>query len=83
MLDELIKGDSLEPLLQDIKKTDCDVWLPRFKSETKYELKEPMKKLGLTSIFTRSADLSRITGNGGLYISTVIFDYLGEKLMIN
>lgn len=52
--------------------TDIVIHLPKFKLEEDYELNEPLAKLGMTDVFcSGKADLSGMTGEGGLFLSTV------------
>ncbi|XP_062251582.1 leukocyte elastase inhibitor-like [Platichthys flesus] len=54
-------------------QSDILVHLPKFKLEEDYQLKEPLSKLGMTDVFCASkADLSGMTGEGGLFLSTVV-----------
>ncbi|XP_061594897.1 leukocyte elastase inhibitor-like isoform X2 [Cololabis saira] len=48
------------------------VHLPRFRLEQDYELNEPLARLGVTDLFSARADLSGMSGDGGLYLSTVV-----------
>ncbi|KAM5218273.1 serpin B7 isoform 1-T3 [Hipposideros larvatus] len=49
------------------------VFLPRFKIEKNYEIKEYLKDLGLTDLFDESrADLSGIASGGRLYLSKLM-----------
>ncbi|XP_029004043.1 leukocyte elastase inhibitor [Betta splendens] len=52
--------------------SDVYVHLPKFKLEEDYELNEPLAQLGMTDVFcSAKADLSGMTGKGGLFLSTV------------
>lgn len=52
--------------------SDIIVHLPKFKLEEEYELNEPLAKLGMTDVFCGAkADLSGMSGEGGLFLSTV------------
>jgi serpin B len=48
-----------------------DLWLPRFRVETQYNLNQPLKDLGMNSAFSGDADFSGMTGNKELFISDV------------
>ena len=48
-----------------------DLWLPRFRVETQYNLNQPLKNLGMNSAFSGDADFSGMTGNKELFISDV------------
>lgn len=52
---------------------DVDLWLPRFKIESTFDLVDPMKDLGVASVFSPlSADLSGIDGERDLSVSSAI-----------
>jgi serpin B len=51
---------------------NVQIELPKFKYGFKDLLNDPLKNLGLGVAFTGSADFSRITPGGGLFISRVI-----------
>ena len=51
---------------------DVDLWLPKFKAEEKYELKNIFEALGVKQAFTNDADFSGITGDEPLRADAVI-----------
>lgn len=51
--------------------SDVIVHLPKFKLEEDYVLNETLAQMGMTDVFSDKADLSGMTGQGGLYLSTV------------
>merc|ERR1712109_18232 len=54
-------------------ETNVELYLPKFKVESTLELNKPIQNIGITDIFDVSkADLSGMTGNKNLYVSTVI-----------
>jgi serpin B len=58
---------------------EVEVWLPRFKFETRYYLEQLLPKLGMIDAFSKTeADFSGITGKRDLYISRVIHQALIE-----
>ncbi|CAN7936927.1 unnamed protein product [Ixodes hexagonus] len=59
-------------MITDLSKQDVDVFLPRFKLECSYELRDPLTALGIRQIFTSGADLSGITGREGLLVSSAV-----------
>ncbi|MFP4621288.1 MAG: serpin family protein [Bacteroidales bacterium] len=48
-----------------------EVWLPKFKAETQYNLNDPLINLGMKSAFSKGADFSGMTGRKELFISDV------------
>jgi serpin B len=75
---------SIEALVADLDAESWDSWmnaaypdnvliqLPKFKYDFKSLLNDPLTELGLGIAFTESADFSRITPGGGIFISRVI-----------
>ncbi|MBR0204828.1 MAG: serpin family protein [Synergistaceae bacterium] len=57
---------------QNLSRYDVDLWLPKFKTEDSYELKDLFAKLGVTSAFSNSADFSGITQDEKLKVDSVI-----------
>ncbi len=64
--------ETLEKFMDSMKKEECDLWLPKFKSESKLLLKDYLTQLGFETIFTPKADLSAINGKTGLHVSQVL-----------
>ncbi|XP_071342474.1 leukocyte elastase inhibitor-like [Trachinotus anak] len=65
-LDEWTNRESMDV------SSDVIVHLPKFKLEEDYQLNDPLAKLGMTDVFSSAkADLSGMTGEGGLFLSTV------------
>ncbi|CAN9500743.1 unnamed protein product [Ophioblennius macclurei] len=53
--------------------SDVIVHLPKFKLEEEYQLDKPLAKLGMTDLFcSGKADLSGMSDEGGLFLSTVV-----------
>jgi serpin B len=57
---------------KNLKEERVDVYLPRFKMETKYFLKEKLEAMGLGLAFSSRADFSGINGRRDLYLQQVI-----------
>ena len=82
LLPQQINGiDSLESQLNDtlydnyvksMYTKEVEVWIPKFKAETQYNLNAPLEKLGMTSAFGENADFSGMTGNKELFISDAV-----------
>jgi serpin B len=49
-----------------------DLYLPKFKMELKFKLKEKLYKMGMPTAFSTGADFSGITSDADLYIDQVI-----------
>ncbi|XP_040066713.2 intracellular coagulation inhibitor 1 [Ixodes scapularis] len=73
---EALKRNITEHLLQDLLKQlveqQVTVYLPKFKLETEYLLKDHLKKLGINRIFGSGADISGITHDANLVVSDVV-----------
>lgn len=55
-----------------LNRQRVDVYLPRFKLDTKYIMNDDLSDLGMPSAFSSQADFSGLTGARDLYISAVI-----------
>ncbi|CAN7936928.1 unnamed protein product [Ixodes hexagonus] len=73
---EVLKQNLTEDLLEDIERQLENrrvlVFLPKFKLETEYLLKDHLRSLGIQRIFDSRADLSGITGHKDLFVSAVV-----------
>ena len=63
---------SLDEWQKDLAETDLDVYLPKFKLQTKYYMAQDLAEMGMPTSFSDSADFSGMDGNKDLYISDVI-----------
>ena len=52
--------------LDALREYDVDLWLPKFKTENSFELKDMLIKLGLNNAFSNSADFSGMINNKDL-----------------
>jgi serpin B len=81
-----VEGKSLDEVLAQLQPEDffdlrrrfrmhsqkVSVYLPRFKVEQSFNLKQVLTSMGLTAMFSEKADFSGIDGTKQLYISEVI-----------
>ncbi len=67
-----LSPEYLKMLKNNMYKTEISVFLPRFKLETKYFLKDKLMELGMPTAFSMDADFSGMTGTDDLFISSVI-----------
>jgi len=59
--------------LEELRKRQVDVRLPRFQLKTRYYLQEPLSAMGMPDAFVpEKADFSGMDGTKSLFISTVI-----------
>jgi len=79
-LKKLLSSDDLKANLKSTinsisdmgDRPEMNLYIPKFKLETKYSLKEPLSRMGITDIFSSSkADLSGINGRKDLYVNQV------------
>ncbi len=63
------KFASLEKNLQTFK---ADVSMPKFKIESRFEMKKVLMEMGIKAAFTKSADFSKMNGKSNLLIDEVI-----------
>ena len=74
-LDKLEQSLTVEKLNEwrgMLQKERVDVYMPKFKFETKYFMAQDLAEMGMPSAFTGEADFSGMTGKRDLYISQVI-----------
>jgi serpin B len=60
-----------EDLIAGLAKTEVQIYLPRFKLEYEKTLNDVLTALGMGIAFTPSADFSRMTPGGGIWIGKV------------
>ncbi|KAH7970874.1 hypothetical protein HPB49_016280 [Dermacentor silvarum] len=61
----------VDKIANDLTPRDVQLWLPKFKLQTDYDLVAPLRRLGLESAFGNSADFSGISGRNDLAVSDV------------
>ena len=61
----------LSRCLGEMKSQRVELFLPRFKMESGFKLKDKLGKMGMPDAFTLQADFSGMDGTGGLFISEV------------
>ena len=57
---------------KSLRKRRVNIYIPKFKFETKYFMKNTLSKMGMPTAFTNSADFSGMTGTKDLKIDKVI-----------
>ena len=57
-----------------LEPQDVVVSLPKFETKTTYELQKPLIDLGMSDVFTPSADLSDLSDNDSLYVNRATHD---------
>lgn len=69
-LEQQLNRRNLEQWLRTVKKREVEVYLPKFKMETEFDLVPTLKALGMRAAFG-NADFSGLCESGGLHISDV------------
>ncbi|XP_029826745.3 intracellular coagulation inhibitor 3 [Ixodes scapularis] len=64
--------DLFQSLFSELRGREVDVFLPKFKLDTKNILNEPLKRLGIRKIFGGGTDLSGINGDTDLVVDAVV-----------
>ena len=67
-----LNAETFAKLLASMRTYDVDIWLPKFKTENRYELKDLFEALGIRTAFTDLADFSGITRDEPLKADEVI-----------
>lgn len=71
--EEALNPDKLKKLETNLRRTEVDVYLPKFKLETKYFLVDTLKRMGMKRAFQGGmADFSGMDGTKTLFITSVI-----------
>lgn len=71
-LETKLSSEALETWKKELKEERVDVYLPRFKMETKYLLKEKLVSFGMPIAFSSQANFSGIDGQKDLFLQQVI-----------
>ncbi|KAH7970872.1 hypothetical protein HPB49_016278 [Dermacentor silvarum] len=61
----------VDTITNDLWQSDVQLWLPKFKLQTDYDLVAPLRRLGLKSAFGNSANFSGISSRNDLAVSDV------------
>ncbi|XP_073846922.1 serine protease inhibitor 42Dd-like [Musca autumnalis] len=64
-LEQKLKGVDLNEISSKLRIHDVDVYLPKFRIEFDVDLKEPLQKMGLNSMFSNSANFNYLFSNPG------------------
>lgn len=70
--------EKFESLMNDTKLIKADVSMPKFKIESRYEMKDVLYGMGIKSAFLNSANFSKMNGRTNLMIDNVIHQSLVE-----
>ena len=64
--------NKFEKLEKSLMKQKAEVSLPKFKIESRFELKKVLMEMGIKAAFSKSADFSKMNGKSNLLIDEVI-----------
>lgn len=71
-IEDELSGACYESLTDSMREQQVDLSIPRFKLRAKYQLNDPLRKMGMESAFAGNADFSGMTGSKDLYISDIV-----------
>ncbi len=71
-LENGLTDDALTAVLNDIRKREVRVCLPKFTMTSRFELAQTLGAMGMPEAFSGAADFSGMTGGKDLFISAVV-----------
>ncbi|CAN9502153.1 unnamed protein product [Ophioblennius macclurei] len=71
-IDEEISAEKFQDWIKKLRKTKLEVNMPKFKMQQSYSLQKILPEMGMTSIFTNAANLTRLSKDLGLKVSKVL-----------
>jgi serine protease inhibitor len=71
-IEESLSMENLSEWRKNLKEQKIDIYIPKFKLETKYDLSGTLKEMGMPIAFSGDADFSGMTGNRDIFINQVI-----------
>lgn len=71
-IEESITSEEINEMRKALRNNRVDIYIPKFKFDTKYFMAKTLKEMGMPTAFSYDADFSGMTGNRDLYISNVI-----------
>jgi len=77
-MEKKITAGLFSRLISELKQQSVQVYLPRFKSSSEFELAGMLSDMGMPDAFSGAADFSAMTGNTELCISNVIHQAVVE-----
>ncbi|XP_073339562.1 protein Z-dependent protease inhibitor [Pagrus major] len=72
VIDEEITAAKFLSWIKKLRKTKLEVNIPKFKMEQSYSLHNLLPDMGMASVFSNSANLTKLSKNGGLKVSEVL-----------
>ncbi|XP_061698891.1 serpin peptidase inhibitor, clade A (alpha-1 antiproteinase, antitrypsin), member 10a isoform X1 [Syngnathoides biaculeatus] len=71
-IDDEINAKRMHGWIKKLQKTKLEITIPKFKMEKSYSLHDILPELGFTSLFSGSANLTRLSKDKGLKVSEVL-----------
>ena len=71
-LEESLNSENVPKFKSMLRKQRVDIYIPKFKFETKYFMVETLTNMGMPTAFTGSAEFSGMDGTKNMYIANVI-----------
>lgn len=71
-IDDEISAEKFQRWIKKLRKTKLEVNMPRFKMEQSYSLDKILPDMGISSVFTNAANLTRLSKDRGLKVSKVV-----------
>jgi len=71
-VESLLSADQLAEWEKKLHREEVDVWLPKFKMTSEFDLNNTLIAMGMPLPFSNEADFSGMTGADGLSISKVV-----------
>ncbi|RWS15466.1 leukocyte elastase inhibitor-like protein [Dinothrombium tinctorium] len=71
-LNEIVRTVEIKEILRPLEEKEVQISMPKFKLESEYDLKKVLPELGIKAIFGPGADLSGISGDKTLFVSSGI-----------
>ncbi|XP_036927558.1 protein Z-dependent protease inhibitor [Acanthopagrus latus] len=72
VIDEEITAEKFLSWIKRLQKTKLEVHIPKFKMEQSYSLHNLLPEMGMASIFSNSANLTKLSKSSGLKVSEVL-----------
>ena len=71
-IEESITTEKISEYRNSLQEIQIDIYIPKFKFETKYFMADTLAEMGMPTAFGGGADFSGINGQGGIWIDKVI-----------
>lgn len=71
-LETSLTWENWKEWMRQLKSQSVSLKIPQFRIERRYDLRNPLKTLGVNLIFTPEADFSGMTGQKGLFVNKAV-----------